>query len=442
MNIHITHKSPPQGDQPKIQVHPGLHIGSRGADFKMCITNILKKGKFVSDIIDLLTDEQSMEVYAAAFTSDMVDETNNYQMMEQIGDLAIGKFIISYSYKKFPQLKCAEGVKIAARLKINYGSKETLAGIAEKFGFWPFISAPNDTRMLRQQDLLEDTFEAFIGATEMILDERKGDKVGIGYAHVYRILKNIFDGMKLSLEYEDLFDAKTRLQELFNYYEMKGKPLGKLEYRQMTVDSEEKKIAYTHISLFMVLGASKTLIGKGESRQKIAAEKQAAEEGLKTLAAKGIKKPVPFLYQKLTSDQEVKKTTADDVVFLLRSYSSNNPFTDVKEVINTLFHTRGKSKNAKYLSSVLASYCRKRDYDGIKACLELGADPNVLDTYGCSCLDLLLLGKTREKLLKHTMKRFFDTTEKLIISKNIYESYYTLYKDEFFEEAVEKLKIN
>ena len=31
---------------------------------------------------------------------------------------------------------------------------------------------------------------------------------------------------------------------------------------------------------------------------------------------------------------------------------------------------------------------------------------------------------------------------KTILNKNIYESYYKLYEDEFFEESVEKLKIN
>lgn len=435
------------------EIPTGLYLGSRGADFKMCITHILKKGKFVKEIIDLLTDDQSMAVYSAAFTSDMVDEANNYQMMEQIGDLAIGKFIVSYSYKKFPQLKCAEGVKIAARLKINYGSKEKLAGLAEQFGFWPFISAPNETRTFKQQDLLEDTFEAFIGATEMILDERKGDKVGIGYAHVYRILKNIFDNMEISLAYEDLFDAKTRLKEIFDYYETKGQPLGRLEYREIVIEDEteneekrneknekKKSIAYTHISLFMVNGSTKTLLGKGENKQKIAAEKQAAEEGIKTLATKGIKKPVPFLYRKLISEKEAKETTKDDVIFLLRGYTGG-ALSDVEASINALFHTRGKSKNAKYLSTVLASYCRKRDYSGIKACLELGADPNVLDSYGCSCLDLLLLGSIREKLVKHTMKRFLVKSEKLSISENVYKMYYKRYTDEYFSECEELLSV-
>jgi hypothetical protein len=41
---------------------------------------------------------------------------------------------------------------------------------------------------------------------------------GVGYAIVYTILKSIFDNMNISLKYEDLYDAKTRLKELCDMY--------------------------------------------------------------------------------------------------------------------------------------------------------------------------------------------------------------------------------
>merc|ERR1712127_565873 len=124
----------------------GIYLGSRGKDFRDLIKQVLKKSKLKRKYVDILTDEESMKLYANAFTSDSVDEENNYQVMEQLGDLTGNKFIVTYMYKRFPQLKCSEGVKVAARLRINYGSKQSFAEISRKLGFWSFISANNDLR--------------------------------------------------------------------------------------------------------------------------------------------------------------------------------------------------------------------------------------------------------------------------------------------------------
>jgi len=103
-----------------------------------------------------------------------------------------------------------------ARLRINYGSKDSLYKIAENLGFWDYISSSEDERSRNRKSLLEDSLEAFMGATEMILNKKFCN--GVGYAVVYDIMKKIFDGMDISLIYEDLFDPKTRLKELFDFY--------------------------------------------------------------------------------------------------------------------------------------------------------------------------------------------------------------------------------
>ena len=132
----------------------GIYLGSRGEDFKKLIRSVLKKSKLKKKYIDMLTDNESMKSYASAFTSDSVDEDNNYQVMEQLGDLTGNKFIVMYMYKRFPQLKCSEGVKVVARLRINYGSKNSFAEFARKLGFWTFISATNDLRQRKMKSLL------------------------------------------------------------------------------------------------------------------------------------------------------------------------------------------------------------------------------------------------------------------------------------------------
>ena len=210
----------------------GIYLGSRGPDFEKLIDDILKKGNLRKKYRKMLTSPSSMKVYAAAFTSELVDPNNNYQVLEQIGDLSGNKFIVSYMYQRFPQLEDrADCVKIVARLRINYGAKQSFSEIARKLGFWPFISATNDLRQRKMKPLLEDVFEAFIGATERILDRKK--RIGVGYAIVYDILATIFDRMVISLRYEDLYDAKTRIKELFDLHEDK---LGPLVYKEQKHD--------------------------------------------------------------------------------------------------------------------------------------------------------------------------------------------------------------
>jgi dsRNA-specific ribonuclease len=100
----------------------GIYLGSRGKDFKEFIAGLLRRGGLKSKYIKILTDADAMKIYACAFTSELVDEHNNYQVLEQIGDLAGNMFIVNYMYARFPDLENAEYVKIVARLRINYGA--------------------------------------------------------------------------------------------------------------------------------------------------------------------------------------------------------------------------------------------------------------------------------------------------------------------------------
>ena len=63
----------------------GIYLGDRGKDFKNFIISILKKGKITAKYINMLTDTESMLIYGSAFTSELVDPDNNYQVLEQLG---------------------------------------------------------------------------------------------------------------------------------------------------------------------------------------------------------------------------------------------------------------------------------------------------------------------------------------------------------------------
>ena len=117
-----------------IILEPEIYYGSRGADFKSLINNLLIKGKIKQKYIDILLNETNMKLYGNMFTSDLVDPVNNYQYYETIGDAVAGNFIVNYSFRRFPFIKSAEGVQIAAAIVIEYGAKKTFNKISEDLG--------------------------------------------------------------------------------------------------------------------------------------------------------------------------------------------------------------------------------------------------------------------------------------------------------------------
>jgi dsRNA-specific ribonuclease len=430
-----------------IDEQKGIYLGSRGADFKTLISTLLRKGGLKSKYINMLTDIPAMKIYGCAFTSELVDPDNNYQVLEQIGDLSGNKFIVNYMYQRFPQLDCAEGVKVVARLRINYGAKESFCEIARKLGFWEFISATNDLRHRKMKPLLEDVFEAFLGATERILDKR--NRVGVGYAIVHDILTTIFDEMHISLRYEDLYDAKTRLKETFDMHES---ALGPLVYKERKSDMLTFSTAFrvkggkyaektdsrgkVTVNKKRIIGGRYIKIGDGSAALKSDAQQKAAAAALDCLSKDGWSKSVPAVYKKFNKGEYV-----DDSDICCTQVSVKNIWgTDM----NALHQTKEKSKyQNKYRSSPLAMYCRLRNTSGVNACLSLGADPNVQDTDGMYPTDLLFIGKTDDdrvkEILEQILEQLLNNNGSLKMSRQVFEVYYAGYVGDYFGTIIDKL---
>ena len=408
-----------------IQQIQGIYLGSRGSDFKDFIVKLLQIGGIKDKYISILTDTNGMKLYNKAFTSESVDSEDNYQVLEQVGDLSGNKIIVNYMYEKFPQLDCTEGVKVVARLRINYGAKQCFSEIARKLGFWNFISASNELRQRKMKSLLEDVFEAFLGATERLGDKIK--RVGFGYAIVYDILASIFDEMDISLKYEDLYDAKTRLKELFDT----NSTLGTLTYE------EQKSETFTVSTIFLKNTEGKFKIGEGKASLKADAQQKAATNSLYLLAKKGISKPIPKIYQKFNNGEslDIQELTINSE--WLGGDEENEPRN-----INSLYSTKEKSKyNNNYQSTPLAAYCRKRNIACIKECLKIKADPNVADTDGMFSLDLLFIGKTDESLVEDIFKILLNSNNILKIHKPVFNMYVNEYIGEYIVTNKEKLCI-
>ena len=298
-----------------------VYKGTRGNEFKAFISSLLILGDLKEKYINILTKDSSMAEYNKAFTAASANKVSNYETFEQLGDVSANKFIVWYAYKRFPQLNCTEGVKVVARLRILYGAKECFAPLAEKYGFWPFISALEDGnekgqkyRNRNKKDLLEDCFEAFVGCTEYLLDQEY--MPGVGYGIIYKILGTMFNTIEMSLQFEDLFDSKTRLKETFDLYSELGKwtfidkreqgsneyGVAKSELFQVPPNSRSEPIKRRQGSEIITLPQSNWIkIGEGNASIKSVAQQKAASQGINNLKSKGYYRKPPPEYARFSS---------------------------------------------------------------------------------------------------------------------------------------------
>ena len=137
---------------------------------------------------------------------------------------------------------------------------------------------------------MEDCLEAFIGATEMQFDNRV--KFGVGYTACYNIISAIYDKIPISLKYEDLFDSKTRLKEIFDQY---GSEIGKLSYVTHKRLPEDKTHTVSIIRLFK--GQEILLSQKTSTTLLCHCQQTAAEEAIYKLGKIGFKKTLPEIYK-------------------------------------------------------------------------------------------------------------------------------------------------
>lgn len=281
-----------------------IYEGERGERFTNLIYGILKKGRVRNHYIDELLTDNALQIYSAAFTTRLaqerlgLEEWQNYEFYEHVGDSIINACITMYMSNRFRQLQVADGVKVLARLKIVFCSKKTFSKIAESLGFWEFITASENERDSRKKTLLEDSLEAFIYATSHILDTkfRPPRKAGVGFGVVYDIVSSLYDEYAdIELKYDKLFDAKTRLKELFDIPNIK-QALGKMDYKNDKYEVVENGVTRRkHITTFETKLPGQEPIVWGTGIASIISDSQqiASREALKKLNHAGYSKSMP-----------------------------------------------------------------------------------------------------------------------------------------------------
>jgi dsRNA-specific ribonuclease len=244
------------------------------------IKRIFNKSKIDPKYINVLTNNKALDIYRVAFTSNTVNPDNNYELYEYMGDVAANAAVVMYFYQAFPQLRCPRSINILNRLKIVHVSRESFSKIADGLGFWPHIrydaSVAEEKPILKKnrESLLEDVFEAFVGATEIILIEEFG-MVGVANQIIYNFIKPIFDAKEISFAPEDLYDAKTRLKELF---EIRKNVINPLAERYGTLKYVDASPPATSVTLRFTKDHNLLFHGNGTSKQQ--SHKLAAQQAI------------------------------------------------------------------------------------------------------------------------------------------------------------------
>lgn len=274
--INIKLNKMEQNQQPVV-----IYNGIRGESFKNLLVTILKRGKVNDSIIDKILDEEGLKLCEIAFTHPSVDNDINYEYLEFLGDGVINTAIVWYISKRFPQLKGSKGVKILARLKINLISKKSFSKCAQNLNLWDYISCSETIRNTCKKKVMEDVFEALFGAITYLMDTKIFQSSG--YAVVYAIVSNLFDEMNISLKYEDLFDARTRIKELFDFY----KDIGELKYETR----KDNAVFFTEAYLIKPDG-TKIFLGNGNANTKGDSIHNASHYAINTLKTMGYDKKI------------------------------------------------------------------------------------------------------------------------------------------------------
>ena len=279
----------------KVNDQSPIRRGVRGPEFKDFISRMVARGKLTEKYIDILSSDESMRVYEIAFTSASADPDNSYEILELLGDGTCNRSLLWYFQRKFfPNLSSKENVKILARMKIVYASKNVFSPIALRAGFLKFISAREEDFKYNFKSLCEDALEAFFGATEHLLDTNIRN--GVGGAISYDILASFLDEMVFETTYDKLLDNITRLKELGDAHPpFRGVPIKQIKYENKGHRKVDQFTVLVTVQASLVLMNDQIVsmaVGTGAEEQE--AKANAALQVLQALNAVGIRKYSDF----------------------------------------------------------------------------------------------------------------------------------------------------
>jgi ribonuclease-3 len=204
--------------------------------------------------INNLSSYQKAFIHKSALKEDDT-LTDSFETLEFMGDSVLGFVITKYLFDRYEDKK--EGFLTKARTKLVRG--ETLAKIAMKLGMYKWVRM--DEKGMRNEwfknpKILEDVFEAFIGAIYMDL----------GLVHAKRWILSIFENPELVDMNIIMIDDNFK-DHLMRYCQSNQLPLP--EYRL---------VGHNEGIFYIDAYVQGQFLGRGEAKSKKQAEQYAAKQ--------------------------------------------------------------------------------------------------------------------------------------------------------------------
>lgn len=223
----------------------------------------------VRDLLNKLDVEaKDLALFEQAFThSSFANETGiteslDYERLETLGDAVLSLIVIELGYQFRPDFLPGT----LTLMRNDFVQSNSLINYADELGFLPYIRTSKGSPVQANRRILEDVFEAFLGA--MYLDA--------GLSRVKKFVSDIMlDDIKSFVPNQGQNrDYKSELQMAFQADKKKS-----VEYtsRDLTFNSQDPLFEAT-------VSFEGTILGIGEGRTKKAAEQNAAAAALDKLA--------------------------------------------------------------------------------------------------------------------------------------------------------------
>lgn len=305
-----------------------VYQGNRSSNFTELLRQTMRITSLKQDKIEELLTPECLEVFSAAFTHPSASDTSkantNYEWYEFIGDSIANLAVIMCISARWPNFHGdSDAVRVGTRIKINTVSKAVFCELARELGFWPFISATMEFRTTKMRPLLEDSFEAFLGAFAHLVDTklRQRDKQGriqhgAGFQFCFEIVRKILSNVNIcggvpdedgvqrgKLKYDQLVDWITQLKELFDLKEMQEQ-FGKVKYscerirndNNLTESKCYTTVSAVHQGRYGMRGPLE--MGKGVAALQADSKQNAAREAVMYMRRKGYTREMRPAYAK------------------------------------------------------------------------------------------------------------------------------------------------
>lgn len=194
-----------------VKKQPAWFVNNDVRQLTLALFNIFVKNKIIDDVdtLKLILSEDAVKKYwMKCFTHKSINSEYNNDAFEFYGDKVLG-----YTFSKYLRRRFSDNLDQASGtlLQNQYMSKYYQAQMSRRLGLLDLLVY--DPEADPSVHVQEDTFEAFAGCTDIVLDEYLVE--GAGSSGVYNLIVSLFQEVEINIE-EVNRDDKTMLKEIYD----------------------------------------------------------------------------------------------------------------------------------------------------------------------------------------------------------------------------------